>query len=224
MKRRTEPGSTIVVFDGSRTFREDQKLTGFTVAAGVTTIRDDAFCICLNLASLGGMREGVTAIERWAFWACSRLTSLQGLPKSLTTIGKYALARTGLTSLDGLPSTVTAIGDCAFAYCASLASIGPGFSPDCEVHPSAFASCDALLAAAQAKGFETAIEWGKHHWLVVSRRVAVVGSVRQIRLRPLLHAPSELLERIALLCDDLLREVVENFVGAGETEGGTNDE
>ena len=95
---------------------------------------------------------------------------------------------------------------------AVLTSIGPGFSPDCDVHPDAFINCPALLAAAQAKGFSSAIEWGKHHWLVVNRRFAVLSAVRQVR-RDDDGKGSALLKRIALLCDDSVREVVE-FVGA----------
>ena len=195
-------------------FRYDKKVTGFAVAAGVTAIDDDAFIGCRKLASLGVMREGVTAIDWQAFFHCTLLTSLQGLPKSLTTIGQGAFDSTGLTSLDGLPSTVTSIGDGAFAGCAALTSIGPGFSPDCDVHPSAFLYCPALLAAAEAKGFSSAIEWGKHHWLAVNRRFPILSAVRQVR-RDDLGEGSPLLQKIALLCDDLVGEVVE-FIGARE--------
>ena len=87
---RTEPVSTIVVYDGSKTFRRDKKVAGFTVAAGVTTIRDSAFFDCPKLASLGVMREGVRVIDDYAFNYCPLLTSLQGLPEGLTTIGTYA--------------------------------------------------------------------------------------------------------------------------------------
>jgi len=177
---RIEPVSTIVVYDGSWTFWGHEKVTGFTVAAGVTTIFNSAFYHCPKLASLGVMREGVRVIGSSAFALCLLLTSLQGLPKSLTTICDNAFYSTGLTTLDGLPSTVTAIGYEAFAYCEALASIGPGFSPDCDVHPDAFEGCSALLAAAQAKGFATAIEWGKHHWLEV-RRSTALAAVRRAR-------------------------------------------
>ena len=189
-------------------------MTGFAVVAEVTTIGEFAYSGCPKLASLGVMREGVTAIERFAFARCLLLTSLRGLPKSLTTIGDYAFQSTGLTSLDGLPSTATSIGDCAFLNCAGLTSTGPGFSPDCDVNPDAFYHGPALLAAAQANGFSTAIEWGKHHWLVVGCRFATLSAVRQVR-RDDNGEGSPLLARIALLCDDLVREVVE-FVGVCE--------
>ena len=116
-----------------------------------------------------------------------------------------------------LPFTVTAIGIYAFIRCAVLTSIGPGFSQDCDVHPNAFINCPALLAAAQAKGFSTAIEWGKHHWLAVNRsncRFSVLSAVRQVR-RDEDGEGSPLLKRVPLLCDDLVREVAE-FVGACE--------
>ena len=178
-------------------FARDEQVTGFTVGAGVTTIRRFAFCDCPNLTSLGVMREGVTAIDWRAFAFCPLLTSLQGLPESLTTIGSYAFANAGLTSLDGLPSTVTTIGSCAFRNCYSLTSIGPGFSPDCSVHPRAFDDCSALLAAAKAKGFPNVTAWGKHRWLAVHRSAAL-AAVR--RSRPLLPAV-------------LVRKILEDFAG-----------
>ena len=189
-------------------------MAGFTVAAGVTTIREGAFIGCPKLASMGVIGGGVTVIDSRAFCHCSRITSLKGLAEGLRTIGICAFACTGLTSLDWLPSTVTSIGQLAFYSCAALTSIGPGLSPDCDVHSDAFYDCPALLAASEAKGFATIIEWGKHHWLVGSRRFDVLSSVRQVR-RSLPPAPSSFLERIAFLCDDLVREVVE-FVGACE--------
>ena len=79
-------------------------------------------------------------------------------------------------------------------------------------YPTAFEGCPALLAAAQAKGF--AIDWGKDHWLVVNRRSSVLSAVRQVR-RDDHGEGSPLLNRIALLCDDLVREIV-GFFGACE--------
>ena len=191
----------------------DKKVTGFTVAEGVTRIGRIHFSQCSNLASLEGMREGVRVIHDCAFYSCLRLTSLRGLPKySLTKIGYGAFADSGLESLGGLPSTVTTIEQYCFASCFRLASIGPGFSPNCDVHLLAFDDCAALLAAAEVKGFSSIVAWGKHHWLVVNRRFAALAAVCQVR-RGYHGEPSQLLARIALLCDDLVREVVE-FVGA----------
>ena len=115
---------------------------------------------------------------------------------------------------------MTAIGEFAFAHCAVLTSIGPGFSLDCDVDPNAFYGfygCPALIAAAQTKGFSTAIESGKHRWLAVNRsncRLSVLSAVHQVR-RDEDGEGSPLLKRIALLGDDLVREVVE-FVGECE--------
>jgi len=68
--------------------------------------------------------------------------------ESLTTIGANAFNEAhALTSLDGLPSKVTSIEDrafSAFSCCDKLVSIGPGFSPDCDVHPEAFIWNEAL--------------------------------------------------------------------------------
>jgi len=76
------------------------------------------------------------------------------------------------------------------------------FSPGCDAHPTAFDYCPALLAAAQAKGFSTTIEWGKHHWLAVNRRSTVLSAVRQVRRDENGEEGSPLLQRIAFLCDD----------------------
>ena len=127
------------------------------------------------------MREDVREISSTAFYGCLRITTLKGLPKNLRTINYRAFGRTGITSLKNLPSKVTMIHASAFAYCAALTSISPGFSPDCYVHPTAFYKCPALLKAARAKGFDTAIEWGKHHWLVVNPRYKAIAAVRRAR-------------------------------------------
>ena len=73
----------------------------------------------------------------------------------------------------------------AFRGCTSLNSIGPGFSPSCFVHPNTFDRCPALLAAAEAKGFASAIEWSRHHWLAVPlRRFTVLPAIRHVRRSP----------------------------------------
>jgi len=207
----------LVVYDGFTP--ASSELRFFMVEAGVTWIGDSHFQDCYILESLEGMREGVTVIGDYAFSSCGSLTSLEGLPDdSLTTIGDYAFSYSGLTSLDCLPYTVTSIGNGAFRACENLTSIGLGFSLDCNVHPTAFRDCPALLAAAQSNGFDTVIAWGKHyylfaddHWLAVNCRFPILCAVQQVR-RDGLEEGSQLLARIALLCDDLVREVVE-FVG-----------
>ena len=193
----------------------------------VKVIGEDCFSSCTSLENLQGLpKKSLREVKMGAFSGCSRLTTVKGFPEGLTSIAPNTFdGCTGLTSLRGLPRSVadvgfrcfegwTTIGDRAFANCTGLVSIGPGFSPDCDVHYYAFYNCPSLLAAAEAKGFETVITWGKHHWLVVNRRMIVLVGVRKVRTAPLPnHSP--LLERIACLPDDLVREVVE-FVGAYE--------
>ena len=205
----------------------DQSVTSFAVAAGVTRISEYAYHRCRNLASLGGMREGVTNIERYAFANCRLLTTLRGLPESLEAVHRGAFESTRLSSLDGLPPAVTHIGYRAFGCCFYLTSIGPGFSPGCDVHRKAFYNCPALETAARAKGFGDPchrcpiIEWGRRHWLAVNCRFPVLCAVSRARRdgfgegSPLEGSP--LLKNIAFLCGDLVREVLE-FVGAGGVE------
>ena len=150
------------------------------------------FGCCTGLTSLQGLSKNITEIGRDCFRWCFGMTSLQG-GENVTALGSGAFhSCDALTTLQGLSRNVTAIGDPdsfssigAFQSCTSLVSIGPGFSPGCFVDPDTFDDCPALLAAAEAKGFSTAIEWGRHHWLAVPRRrFTVVTAVHQVRFHP----------------------------------------
>jgi len=202
--------------------------TRLTVGPDVIEIGEGTFYKCSSLLTLQGMGDGVVTIGEAAFQG-SGITTLRGVSANVAEICDYAFSEcSNLTTLQGLSRNVTAIGDFsnvtdrfkgAFYSCPSLASIGPGFSPACLVHPHTFDNCPALLAAAKAGGFTTAIEWGRHHWLAPSRRrFAVLTAVRQLRQNPLSAAnPSPLLSLLAGAPDDIVRVVV-GFMGEGEVE------
>ena len=187
------------------------------------------FSGCSGLTSLQGLSKNITMLGFGCFVNCDGITSLQG-GECVTVIGVRAFsACRGLTTLRGLSRNVTAIGDRAadvaasftgaFYNCTRLVSIGPGFSPSCFVHPDTFDRCPALLAAATAKGFSTAIEWGRHHWLAYSRRrFTVLTAVRQVRRSPPSpDPPSPLLSLLAGAPDDIVRVIV-GFMGEGVEE------
>jgi len=182
---------------------------------------------CHGLTSLQGLPKNITALGVGCFSTCAGITSLQG-GESVTMIGGGAfLACDALTTLQGLSRNVTAIGDPdapayypgAFLRCTSLVSIGPGLSPSCFVHPRTFDHCDALLAAAEAKGFTSVIEWGRHQWLAVPRRrFTVLTAVRQVRRSPpSANFSSPLLSLLVDAPDDMVRVIV-GFMGEGEFE------
>ncbi len=98
-----------------------KNITSVTIANGVTTIGDYAFCECSNLTSLI-IPDSVNSIGMYAFSGCFQLTSVT-IPDSVTTIGEgafsYCTSLTSVTISDG----VTRIGTWAFNSCYNLTSV-----------------------------------------------------------------------------------------------------
>ena len=195
------------------------------------------FATCTSLSSLQGLSKNVKELGPGCFRRCYGMTSLLG-GENVTRIGNSAfMAADSLVTLEGLSRNVEAVGDPrtdvnapytgAFDSCTSLVSIGPGFSPKCFVHPNTFNDCPALLAASEALGFSSAIEWGRYRWLShARRRYAVLTSVRQVRRAynpnpPTAGSllPSPLLSLLACSPDDIVR-VIAGYMGEGEEESG----
>ena len=197
-------------------------------------IERGVFGECHSLTSLQGLSKNITELGRYCFSHCTGITSLQG-GECVTVLGNLAFRSCGaLTTLQGLSRNVTAVGDpsdtasyaSTFYGCTSLVSIGPGFSPSCFVHPNTFDRCPALLAAAKAKGFASAIAWGRHRWLAhpTSRRFTVLTAVRQVRRSPpSANLPSPLLSLLAGAPDDMVRVIV-GFMGEGAEESAQEKE
>ena len=87
--------------------------------SGITSIREDAFKNCINLA-LTTLPDSVTTIGKNAFYSCDNLR-LTKLPKNLTSIGNYGFYFCENLALTALPDTLTTIGEHAFEGCAELA-------------------------------------------------------------------------------------------------------
>jgi len=127
----------------------NNKLTRVTIGAGVRTIGNSAFRVCIGLISIT-IHEGVTSIVENAFEGCTSLESIT-IPASVTTIGGSAFKDcTGLTSVT-IPNSVTAIGQSAFQDCTNLGSITIPASVT-SIGGSAFQECTGLTTVVISNG------------------------------------------------------------------------
>ena len=108
-------------------------ITALVVEEGVTTVAQDGFSGCTDLASVS-LPETLEYIGKAAFFGCSGLRSIK-LPSGLKTIDSNAFSDcTGLTEVT-IPASVTSLGARPFAYCTKLAKINvesgnPNYSSD----------------------------------------------------------------------------------------------
>jgi hypothetical protein len=99
----------------------------FVIPNGITTIGDNAFSGCTNLASVG-IPDSVINIAAEAFLECTRLTNVT-IPDGVTTIGDLAFcACSGLTSVT-IPASVTSLGNSAFKECSLTDAFFLGNAP-----------------------------------------------------------------------------------------------
>ena len=92
-----------------------------TIPTSVTSIGDDAFSYCINLASIT-IPNSVTSIGDNAFSGCKNLTSIT-IPNNVTSIGYKAFEYcSNLTSIT-IPNSVTSMGSYAFDNCSKLTTI-----------------------------------------------------------------------------------------------------
>lgn len=108
------------IFDCSPWYYREQ-ITKVTIKEGVTSIGDNAFTQCYNLASVS-IPDTVEYIGYGAFASCENLTSVI-IPESVTEIADNAFS--GCLELASviIPEGVTTIGEFAFSNCQKLAAI-----------------------------------------------------------------------------------------------------
>ena len=114
-------GENGVLYDRDRTellFFPPARSGDYTLPAGISSIRDNAFSHCVALTAVT-IPEGVTSIGDSAFSECTGLTAVT-IPDSLTSIGDCAFAWCyGLRSLT-IPAGVSSFGEDLFVGCTDL--------------------------------------------------------------------------------------------------------
>ena len=137
------PVPRTVVYDGTVTFEDDLSVVSFTVAEGVTEIKEKAFFGCKNLASLLPLKESkVTILGPAAFEGCVLVTSLEGIPEGVTEFGSGLFRNcVGINNIRDMPTTLVTIGKACFQFCTAIRSL-EGVPPTIKkIQDFAFTCC-----------------------------------------------------------------------------------
>jgi hypothetical protein len=135
--------SNFVTSIGNDAFYDCTNLASVTIPTSVTNIGDSTFYDCTNLTNVT-IPTSVTSIGDEAFYDCRSLTSVT-IPASVTSIGWYAFEN--CTSLTGvtIPNGVTTIGEYAFIGCSGLTNVMIPNSVT-NIGDQAFSYCSSLTA------------------------------------------------------------------------------
>jgi len=127
-------------FDDTTWYRYRENIKKVIIEDGVTSVGDDAFYECTNLASVN-IPDSITIIGSSAFSDCTSLTSVN-IPDSVTIIKDYAFQHTSLTSVT-IPRSVEEIGRDAF-WISTLTSITIK-NPRCKIYASGATISDGVI-------------------------------------------------------------------------------
>ncbi|MBO7115724.1 MAG: leucine-rich repeat protein [Prevotella sp.] len=97
-----------------------EQVTEYVIGDDVTSIGDNAFYGCTDLASVT-IGRGVTSIGYMTFYGCSGLTSVN-IPDNVTTISDYAFRDCSGLEFLTIGNGMTSYGNSAF-YCSKLVSV-----------------------------------------------------------------------------------------------------
>lgn len=160
-----------------------ESLIHLTLPDSITSIGNDAFCLCSHLSGSLIIPEGVTKICQYAFEGCSLLSGNLSLPESLIAIDNGAFRGCKFTCELLLPSNLEGIGGEAFAECEemygelhfpqSLKSIGEGAFDGMvsltgcitipqfitEIPSSLFRNCSGLKGLTLHNGIQSIGSW-----------------------------------------------------------------
>jgi len=116
------PWSTITAI-GDYAFAENPKITSFVIPATLTSIGNNAFAGCTNLASVTFAEGGSAALTvgNNAFASCSKAEEIK-LPARTVSIGASAFEGCAFESFE-MPANVTTVGNKAFASNTKLTAI-----------------------------------------------------------------------------------------------------
>ena len=127
-------------------------ITAVTIGPSVTTIGDQAFALCANLASLT-IGDSVTTIGEGAFQGCASLKLLT-IGEKVETIGDGAFYQCSSLVYVTMGDSVDIIGNGAFSQCSSLASLIIGNSVE-TIGEYAFYECTSLKSVNIPDSVET---------------------------------------------------------------------
>lgn len=103
-----------------------EQITELKLNEGITTIGDQAFMNCTNLAGTLELPSTLTSIGFAAFAPCHQLNGTLTLPEGLTAIETDAFFSCGFEGELRLPDSLETIGSGAFSYCFALTSVTVG--------------------------------------------------------------------------------------------------
>jgi len=122
---------------------QKENIKTLVLSNGITTIGNNAFLNCSQVAGALTIPNSVTWIGDDAFYGCSGLSGTLIIPDSVTWIGDNAFAGcTGLLGTLTIPNSVTSIGQGAFSDC-GLTEVTIGNSVT-WIGGGAFAGCSYL--------------------------------------------------------------------------------
>lgn len=156
-----------VVFEGESTLQSIEKtafmhcksLTSFDMPNSVTTIGEQAFASCSQLAMVS-ISAGATSIGKGAFSDCSALVSVE-MPEGVTTVEDETFTRCGNLASVTLSSQTTTIGARAFNNCDTITHITIP-STVTSINNSAFAGCYLLVEVCNLSDLEIVAGTTKH--------------------------------------------------------------
>ena len=140
------------LYNAKHLFVDGDEVTGITIPAGITEIKQYAFTNCLNLKNVS-IPNSVKSIENSAFNGCTNLSKVT-MSNSIDTIGAYAFVSCkGLKNI-GLGNSLRYIGEKAFYSCDSLTAVTMPNTVD-SIGVNAFGYCKNLVDLRLSTSLET---------------------------------------------------------------------
>lgn len=103
-------------------YKNSTWLKGVTLESGVTSIGEQAFMGCTNLASVTIDGANLVSIGNQAFHSCTKLGNVS-LPNTVTSIGEETFRNCQMITEMTIPENCTTLGDGIFVWCTQLKTV-----------------------------------------------------------------------------------------------------